>query len=101
MKKRHILILAWFSVTLVLGGGCSSSIFFSDPIEWSTSTVVVRYHPDSLRNYQVARDFAAVGRFELAREHYLLALATANDPGLRDALAFELDSINLMIKTLR
>ena len=101
MKKRHILILAGLSLALAFGGGCSSFIFSGEPAEGQANTIVVYYHPDSLRNYKAARDFATAGRFELAREFYLLALATANDPSLQDALALELDSVDMMIKTLR
>ena len=99
MKKRHVLTLLGLSVTLILGGGCS--IPSSEFAEERVSAIVVPHSPDSLRNYKAARDFAAAGRFELAREHYLLALAATTDPGLQNALALELDSIDLMIKSLR
>lgn len=69
--------------------------------ESARDAAVTQYSADSLRNYKTARDFAAQGRYELAREHYLLALAAADDPYLQDALAQELESVDMMIKSLR
>ncbi len=52
-------------------------------------------------NLQKARAFALNGRYELAREHFLLALAASNDRKNRNMVAEELNSVELMIKTLR
>ena len=94
-----------FSLVAILcaSSGCSSvsSFLSGTPQEEKVDNLVVNYHADSLRNYKAGRDFAAAGRYELAREHYLLALAAANDPILREALTQELDSVALMIKSLR
>jgi len=56
----------------------------------------------SLYNYRTAREYSAQGRYELAKEHFLLAYAAAGDDViLRDMLARELESVDLMIRTLR
>lgn len=65
------------------------------------SIAVSQHTSTSLWNYKMGRDFAAAGRYELAREHYLLALASANTPELKYALSAELQSVDQMIKTLR
>ncbi len=62
---------------------------------------VVPYSPDSLWNLQTGRDYAAAGRYELAREHYLLGLASSNDPAITALLEQELRGVDMMIKTVR
>jgi len=73
----------------------------ADEKKLPASIAVSRYTSSSLWNYKMGRDFAAAGRYELAKEHYLLALASANTPELQYALSAELQSIDQMIKTLR
>lgn len=99
MKKQ--LISAALAMAL-MSTGCSffNSIISSNK-EVQGEAAVTQYSTASLRNYKTARDFAAQGRYELAREHYLLALASASDPYLQDALAQELESVDMMIKSLR
>ncbi|CAK7047490.1 MAG: hypothetical protein DELT_00889 [Desulfovibrio sp.] len=58
-------------------------------------------NPVSLHNYRTAREYASAGRYELAREHYLLAYAAADDVTVKDMLARELKSVDLMIRSLR
>ena len=113
MKSAEKFILCGFAaLVLFISGGCAtiSGVFASnDPVE--PESIIVRrsgesiyisdYTPDSLLNYQLGRGYAAAGRYELAREHYLLALAAANGPGLQEALAGELRSVDLIIKSLR
>ncbi|MDR1241840.1 MAG: hypothetical protein LBM00_03510 [Deltaproteobacteria bacterium] len=62
---------------------------------------IVNATPDSITHYLLGRDYAASGRYELAREEYLLALAASNNPEMQQSLTLELDSINMMIKSLR
>ena len=63
-------------------------------------SVVTPHSPTGLLNLQLARQYAAEGRYELAKEHYLLALAASDDHN-RDSIAQELHATDLMIKTLR
>ncbi len=67
----------------------------------NAEVAVVNQHPDSVWNLKMGRDYAADGRFELAKEHYLLALAAAQDPDMRRMLNNELQSVDLMIQTMR
>ena len=60
------------------------------------------HNPVSLQNYRAARAYSAEGRLELAREHYLLAYAAAeDDAALRTMLEKELRAVDMMIQTLR
>ena len=63
-------------------------------------TVVTPHSPASLQNLLLARQYGAEGRYELAREHYLLALSASDDRN-REGIAHELHATDMMIKTLR
>lgn len=52
-------------------------------------------------NLELARDYMAQGRYELAKERYLLALASNTNPKLHVAIAQGLKSADTMIQTLR
>lgn len=67
----------------------------------SPNMAAVPYSPETLYNLDRARAFTADARYELAREHYLLALTANRNPDLRDQIAEELHSVDLMIKTMR
>ncbi len=62
---------------------------------------VAPHDPACLWNMQQARNYTAQGRYELAKEHYLLALAASNEPETKSAIAHELQSVDKMIQTLR
>lgn len=76
--------------------GCSLTPWFS-----SERTVVVEHDPNSLWNLKLGRDYVAQGRYELAKEHYLMALASSSDAQTRDLVTHELHAVDLMIKTQR
>lgn len=63
--------------------------------------VVTPYDANCLRNMALAKDYAGQGRFELAKEHYLLALASSTDPETKNFITRELYSVDMMIKTER
>lgn len=88
---------------LVLTGLClplGACAWFSSG---DTRTVVTTNHnPVSLAYYKAGRTYSAQGRFELAREQYLLAYAAAEgDSSLRAALEQELQAADMMIRTIR
>lgn len=60
--------------------------------------------PDSdeaIQNWHRGRDYQAQGRYELAREHYLLAIASARTADVHDALARELATVDRQLRSLR
>lgn len=87
--KRHALPLAMVVFAGLLLTACAKE------------AVVVPYDPACLWNMQQAKNYTAQGRFELAREHYLLALAANNDPQTKRVIAHELQSVDKMIQTRR
>lgn len=102
--KNYIASVA-IIILLMLTPACSFIKGLTEPgrqeAKLTNGVAVTQYSADSLYNYKVARNYAAQGRYELAREHYLLALASANDPNLQEVLAGELESVDMMIKSLR
>ena len=81
---------------LLLSGCASSGSTFGKNME-----PVAPHNSNSLWNLQLGRDYAAQGRFELAREHLLMALASNSDPHMRGLLTHELKSVDTMLKTQR
>ena len=92
MRKVTFTILC----TLLLIFGLCSTVLAE-----SGQTVIVSQNPVLLLNLQRGREFALNGRYELAREHLLMALAASQDRRTRTLVAQELDTVELMIKTLR
>ena len=88
MKECAVLL------ALLLLVGCSKTNHF-----WGDREVLTNYDANCLWNIQVARDYTAQGRYELAREHFLLALASSDDPETRQLISRELKSVDTMIKT--
>ncbi len=57
--------------------------------------------PETKRNLSFAKKYEKERRYELARQHYLLALSTSNTTTLRDTIRRDLEMIELKIRTLR
>lgn len=87
MKHYYMLILMVSGLLL----GCSGKN--TEPVPLHNSNT--EWH------VQVGRDYAAQGRYELAREHLLMALASNSDPYMRGMIAHELKSVDTMIVTQR
>lgn len=97
-RYGKLAVLIPLLALLIAVGGCST---VEEKQHTAEAVDVTSYNPISLKNYRLGRDYVAAGRYELAREHYLLALASADSPELKTALSNELCAVNLMIKTLR
>ncbi len=89
--RTFILLLLLITFT----GACSS------PTVPRQRFAAPPYHENTLANFTVARLYMSEGRFELAREHLLLALASARDEDMRSRLAQELEAVEMMIATRR
>jgi len=105
MYARIIATLLCGTVLLILPGcgllrdNTSPKMGNSQP---GAAVSLTGHNPVSLQNYKTARAYSMQERFELAREHYLLAYAAAEgDVVLQDMLEKELEAVDRMIKTLR
>ena len=88
MKYRILILIVLFAMLLF---GCATK----------NTEPVAPHNSHSLWNLQVGRDYAAQGRYELAREHLLMALVSNSDPHMRGLLVHELKSVDAMIQTQR
>lgn len=70
-------------------------------MEGCTKVAVTPEAEEAISNWSQARDYQAQGRYELARQHYLLALAAARTPESQQTLQRELDSVDRMIEAMR
>jgi len=61
----------------------------------------VPYHEATLQNIMISRQYMAQGRYELAKERLLLAMAASRDGAMRARLAEEIATVDMMIKTVR
>lgn len=66
-----------------------------------TKVAVTPEAEETIFNWTQARDYQAQGRYELARQHYLVALAAARTPETQQTLQRELDSVDRMIEAMR
>lgn len=66
-----------------------------------TKVAVLPESGETLSNWTLARDYQAQGRYELARQYYLLALAGARTPESQQTLQRELNSVDRMIEAMR
>ena len=89
---KSVLILLLTSLLLGCGGARQGEV---------TEAVVTPYDAICLRNMWLGRGYAAQGRYELAKEHYLVALAASKDPETRNVISRELNSMDMIIKTER
>jgi hypothetical protein len=55
----------------------------------------------TVHNWKLARDYEQQMRYELARQHYLLALASCRSESTQMQLRRELESVDLQIRTMR
>ena len=55
----------------------------------------------TMHNWKLARDYERQMRYELARQHYLLALASCRSESTQTQLRRELESVDLHIRTMR
>lgn len=98
--KSIILITTLLMSTLFLSG-CAQNFLTSKESPPTVAEDDIPYDGNALQNYYMGREYIAYGRYELAREHYLLALASAQREDLRDSLEYELDAVDKMIQTMR
>ena len=93
MKRCSVLIL---SCLLLLTAGCGVTSHLS-----SERVVVTPHSPTCLWHLKAGRDYAAQGRYELAKEQYLMALAASNTGECSEVANQELKAVDLMIQAQR
>ena len=97
---RTLCLYGMLCFGLLLAAGCASK---TPTLQTSDELVAaaVPYNEVCLHHYQLAQYYAVAGRYEVAREFYLLALASAENPELRSVLASQLDGVEKMLYSIR
>ncbi len=67
----------------------------------SSKVVAVAESEETIANWQIAQGLQAEGRYELARQYYALALATALTKSAVSQIERALAGVDLQIKTMR
>ena len=66
--------------------------------KWVHST---QYHEHAVYNLYLGRTYMYEGRYELAREHLLIALPSARTEEMRSVIMHELEAVDMIIKSQR
>lgn len=66
-----------------------------------TKIAVIPESGETLTNWSLAHEYQAQGRYELARQHFVLALASSRTPDSQTTLQHELDALERMIQAMR
>ena len=97
MTRLFKLCLPGLCLTIILAACAGCSLF--EPSK--ARAAAVNYSDQSLHNYKQGQYYASAGRFELAKEYYLLALAATTDPGMQDAISRDLEAADAAIQIQR
>ncbi|MDR1490086.1 MAG: hypothetical protein LBS65_06325 [Desulfovibrio sp.] len=95
MKKKLILLCVCLMASWFIAA-CSKK-----PPDLKQPGIFSGYGSNCQLNLYQGRAYAAQGRFELAKEHLLLALAQSGDTETRRVVANELKAVEMSILTLR
>ena len=97
------LLLTLSLLFCFLLGGCGAGAVYHDTVAAFSSErmAVTPYDQNTLWNLRQARDYVAQGRYEIAKEHYLMALASSNDAATHTVISHELRATDMMIQTQR
>lgn len=79
---------------LACAGGCSWKTYSHEPQS-------LPYKGAALHNMKLGRGYQAEGRYEMARDRFMQALALAENEDMKDAIIQELDATDKLIRTQR
>lgn len=66
-----------------------------------TKVAIIPESGETLTNWSLAHEYQAQGRYELARQHFVLALASSRTTDSQATLQRELDALERMIQAMR
>ncbi len=98
--KNILQICMSFFMCLVFASPCLA-LTYEEFEDKPTKNRHIDVPEETIEHWELATHYKSKRRYELARQHYLLALATCNSTELRDSLKRELQMVDLQIRTLR
>lgn len=101
MQTMKIFFLMAILAFMLLAACACSTSSVTKLFEPEDKMVVIQDSPEALWSLRSGREYVGEGRYELAREQYLNALAASSDPQTRAVISRELETVDLMIKAQR
>ena len=98
MRPFYTLFLI---LLLALPAGCGASAGDSAEAARGLRPAAAPYNENALNNLFIGRTYLAQGRYALAKEHFLIGLASAEDPEVRAQLRHEVQAADMMITIQR
>ncbi len=99
MKNKFKILIA--NVLILTFTAPAMALTFDEFDSQQSSQARVKIPDETVEHWELATEYKSERRYELARQHFLLALATCNSSQQRDALQRELQMVDLQIRTLR
>ena len=97
--KRVLVLLVMVALSGCSALECKKSTTVQRPAEYQV--VASPYSSNSMQNLYIGRQYIAQQRYELAKEHFLLGLASAEHENMREQLVSEITAVNRLLETLR
>ena len=96
---KRVLVL----LVMVALSGCSALECKKSAVKCPADYQVVAspYSSNSMQNLYIGRQYITQQRYELAKEHFLLGLASAEHENMREQLVSEITAVNRLLETLR
>lgn len=92
MRRIIVTLLIVLAALSAITAGCSMN---------RPKVATAPYHEQSMYNFYLGRLYLAEGRYELARERFVTAMAAADNEEMRLLTAQELDMVEKMIQSRR
>lgn len=93
-RTTYIVSICLLAASLLLFGGCAEKKSPEPEAPAPTYTA-------AQQNYMLGHQLVAAGRFELAREHLLMALASAEEDDFKLRITTDLAAVDRMLRTTR
>ena len=97
--KRVLILLVMVALSGCDAMKCNKTATVQRPAEYQV--VASPYSSNSMQNLYIGRQYVSQQRYELAKEHFLLGLASAEHENMREQLVSEITAVNRLLETLR
>lgn len=97
--KRVLVLFVMVALSGCSALECKKSTAVQRPAEYQV--VASPYSTNSMQNLYIGRQYISQQRYELAKEHFLLGLASAEHENMREQLVSEITAVNRLLETLR
>ncbi|THB71833.1 MAG: hypothetical protein D6E12_00555 [Desulfovibrio sp.] len=100
MKSSLLTLIALALLASAGLAGCSAGVQYTGGNQ-DAEIAGAPYHEHAMQNLLLGRRYMAQGRYELARERFLIGLAAAQNPEMKRILAQEVQGCDMMVQSQR